>query len=947
MTAATAHDSPSSDGHQGSGWHALGVEETLRRLDTTTDGLTSGEAAARLEQHGPNELPRAAGDTIWSIVWRQVNDPLIWVLIASSGIAILADPDDGLKNGLVILAVVILNTIIGFVQEYRASKAIASLAEMVPVQVTALRDGQSRSLPARELVPGDVVRLEAGDQVPADLRLIHVKNLTTDEAALTGESLPVAKRTEPVPADAELGDRSDLAFGGTLVTAGTATAAVVGTGRNTQLGRISEMLGEATELQTPLTKALAVIGKWITAAILAVAALMLVVGTWRTYGAMESAGLAALWTAFRESIIFAIALAVGAIPEGLPAIVTIALAIGVRRMAARRAIIRKLPAVETLGSTTVICTDKTGTLTRNEMTVQHLWTSEAEYEVTGVGYGPEGEIRPANGADADERRDPLPPELEELLSAGVLASDATVSRSDDRSHEHDARDRPAAAGGDWTVSGDPTEGAMVVAARKAGLDVEGLRRDIPRLDAVPFESERQYMATLHRREGAGIAYVKGAPEVLLARCAESDRDGLQEVLDRLTGRGMRVLAVAKRTIDGDELTPEDLEDGLELVGLQAMIDPPREAAVQAVEACHAAGITVKMITGDHVGTARAIGERIGIATGAGAVRGADIEAASDEELTRLIRDSNVFARVAPEHKLRIVKALQAEDQVVAMTGDGVNDAPALKQANIGVAMGITGTAVSKESADIVLTDDNFASIAAAVEEGRRVYDNLLKSLAFVLPTNLGLAFILMWAVSFFPFQLTAAGVELLLPMTPAQILWINLVATVALALPLAFEAAERNVMRRPPRDPGAPVLTPFVIRRTVLTAALMTAGAIGMYSLAHGWAGGDGLSEAAARAEAQTMAVTTVIMFEIFYLWHSRSFQASLADTGLFTNRTVFVGIPALLVLQAGFIYIPFMNVVFDSAPLSALELLAAAGVGAVILPVISAEKWISRRRAG
>ncbi len=946
MSAATAHDSPSSDGHQGSGWHALGVEETLRRLDTTTDGLTSGEAAARLEQHGPNELPRAAGDTIWSIVWRQVNDPLIWVLIASSGIAILADPDDGLKNGLVILAVVILNTVIGFVQEYRASKAIASLAGMVPVQVTALRDGQSRSLPARELVPGDVVRLEAGDQVPADLRLIHVTNLTTDEAALTGESLPVAKRTEPVPADAELGDRSDLAFGGTLVTAGTATAAVVGTGRNTQLGRISEMLGEATELQTPLTKALAVIGKWITAAILAVAALMLVVGTWRTYGAMESAGLAAVWTAFRESIIFAIALAVGAIPEGLPAIVTIALAIGVRRMAARRAIIRKLPAVETLGSTTVICTDKTGTLTRNEMTVQHLWTPGGEYEVTGVGYAPDGEIRPVGSADAGEGPAVLPPEVEDLLAAGVLASDATVARSGDRT-EGGAQTSPESAGAGWTVSGDPTEGAMVVAARKAGLDAERLRRDLPRLDAVPFESERQYMASLHRRDGARIASVKGAPEVLLARCADAGRNDLQEVLDRLTGRGMRVLAVAKKRIDADELTPEDLEDGLELVGLQAMIDPPREAAVQAVEACHAAGITVKMITGDHVGTARAIGERIGIATGAGAVRGADIEAASDEELTRLIRDSNVFARVAPEHKLRIVKALQAEDQVVAMTGDGVNDAPALKQANIGVAMGITGTAVSKESADIVLTDDNFASIAAAVEEGRRVYDNLLKSLAFVLPTNLGLAFILMWAVSFFPFQLTAAGVELLLPMTPAQILWINLVATVALALPLAFEAAERDVMRRPPRDPGAPVLTPFVIRRTVLTAALMTAGAIGMYSLAHGWAGGAGLAEAAARAEARTMAVTTVIMFEIFYLWHSRSFRASLGDTGLFTNRTVFVGIPALLLLQAGFIYLPFMNVVFDSAPLSALELLAAAGVGAVILPVISAEKWISRRRAG
>jgi Ca2+-transporting ATPase len=375
-----------------------------------------------------------------------------------------------------------------------------------------------------------------------------------------------------------------------------------------------------------------------------------------------------------------------------------------------------------------------------------------------------------------------------------------------------------------------------------------------------------------------------------------------------------------------------------------MMDPPREEAKRAVAACHDAGITVKMITGDHIGTASAIGEQIGIITPAGAMRGAEVEAAGDEELARRIGDTNVFARVAPEHKLRIVKALQAGDDVVAMTGDGVNDAPALKQANIGVAMGITGTAVSKESADIILTDDNFASIAAAVEEGRRVYDNLLKSLAFVLPTNLGLAFILMWAVSFFPFEVTGGEVSLLLPMTPAQLLWINLVATVALALPLAFEAAERDVMQRPPRDPGAPVLTPFVIRRTVLTALLMTVGAVGMYHLAHDWADAAGLAEQLARAEAQTMAVTTVIAFEIFYLWHSRSFRASLRDTGLFTNRTVFLGIPALLVLQAGFIYVPFMNVVFDSAPLSGLELLAAAGVGALILPIISAEKWIARR---
>jgi magnesium-transporting ATPase (P-type) len=916
---------PASPASGAVAWHALPVQEALSRLSSSDAGLSSSEAKTRLAQHGPNALPRHRGDGALALLWRQIDNPLIWVLLASSVIAMVMGK---VVDGGVVLGVVVLNTIIGFIQEFRAGKAIEALIEMVPETATVVRDNARVTIPAADLVPGDVVVLQSGDKVPADMRLLKLRNLKVEEAALTGESIPVEKGLAPSDADAAIGDRHNVVFGGTLVTYGTGQAVVVATGLDTELGRISAMLKETTSLETPLTKALAVIAKYITIGIVVVTAVMIAFGLVRMHGQ----GVPAM-EALKDTVIFAIALAVGAIPEGLPAIVTIALAIGVQRMAARRAIVRKLPAVETLGSTTVICSDKTGTLTRNEMTVQALWTPAHALHVTGVGYEPSGELR-----QGDDVLAPAPPAVEALLRDAALCNDAALLQHD----------------GQWKLAGDPTEGALVVVAEKLGLRVTELREQYARLDAIPFESENKFMATLHGVPGGGQRIVlKGAPEIVLARChrhndgSSFDREAVLGEVDRLARDGMRVLAFAAKTPDASlaGLSMDDVEDGFELIGVQGMIDPPRPEAIEAVRACHQAGIMVKMITGDHKTTAQAIGAQLGLAPdGSGALSGVQLSQMDGAELRRAAQEVNVFARVAPEHKLALVRAMQQEGHVVAMTGDGVNDAPALKQANIGVAMGITGTAVSKEAADIVLTDDNFASIAAAVEEGRHVYDNLIKSLAFVLPTNIGLALILMFAVIFFPFD--AATGELLLPMQPTQLLWINLVAAVALALPLAFEAREPNIMDRPPRKPTQPVLSGFVVVRTIVVAVLMTAGSIGVFLYAYEGNVAQGMAPGVALAQAQTMAVTTVIVFQIFYMLNCRSLRNSVFQIGLMSNPTVYVGMAVVMLLQLGFVYLPFMNWLFDTVPLDGNAWLTSSLVGVMVLPVISVEKWLRMRRA-
>ena len=900
-----------SDNNQ---WHAIDYKEVLENFESSLQGLEIEEVNKRQEKYGLNELRRKNKDGVLKVLWRQINNPLIWVLIGSSTLATALGK---ITDGMVVLAVVVVNSIIGFIQEYKAGKAIEALSNMVPENATVIRNGNIITIPVSEIVPGDIVQVAAGDRIPADMRIIQQKNLQVEEAALTGESVPSQKTTEAVTPDAVIGDRKCMVYSGTLVVSGTATAVVVKTGMDTELGKISDMLNETVDLDTPLTKKLGVIGKYLTIGIVAITAIIMVIGTYRALGQ----GVL-LFDALRESLIFAIALAVGAIPEGLPAVVTIALAIGVQRMAKRNAIIRKLPAVETLGSTTVICSDKTGTLTRNEMTVSELWNYNHSIQVTGVGYHKAGVFKQNNAELAA-----LPEDMLLLLKKAVLCSDANVLYT----------------ANEYSISGDPTEVALVVAAAKAGISIDGLRQEIPRKDVVPFDSEKQYMATLNDN-----IILKGAPEVVLKRCSTHvggvnlDTQKIISQIELLGSKGMRVLAIAQKTQSkSDEISVDDIENGFEFIGLIGMIDPPRTEAIEAIKACHNAGITVKMITGDHHATARAIGMELNLSANGTVVTGVDLSKMSDAELDKTIQSTNIFARVAPEHKLRLVKALQKANDVVAMTGDGVNDAPSLKQSNVGVAMGITGTSVSKESADIVLADDNFSSIAAAVEEGRRVYDNLLKSLAFLLPTNLGLAFILIYGIIFFPFNPITK--ELLLPMLPVQLLWINLVAAIALALPLAFEVKEPNVMNRPPRKPDEALFNGFVTFRVFFVSILMTVGTIVLFSWEYSYSLSTGMAQTDALARSQSIAVTFIIFFQIFYLINCRSLKESVFKIGLFSNGFIFLGIGSIMLLQAMFLYTPFMQKVFGTASLDGKGLFISFVAGSLIFVVISIEKWILR----
>ncbi|MBS4060989.1 MAG: HAD-IC family P-type ATPase [Bacteroidetes bacterium] len=895
-------------------WHAIDYKEVLENFESSLQGLELEEVETRRHKYGANELKRKNKDGILKVLWRQINNPLIWVLIGSSTLATALGK---ITDGMVVLAVVVVNSIIGFIQEYKAGKAIEALSNMVPENATVIRNGNIVTIPVSEIVPGDIVQVAAGDRIPADMRIIQQKNLQVEEAALTGESVPSQKTTEAVTPDAVIGDRKCMVYSGTLVVSGTATAVVVKTGMDTELGKISDMLNETVDLDTPLTKKLGVIGKYLTIGIIAITAIIMVIGTYRALGQ----GVLLL-DALRESLIFAIALAVGAIPEGLPAVVTIALAIGVQRMAKRNAIIRKLPAVETLGSTTVICSDKTGTLTRNEMTVSELWNYNHSIQVTGVGYHKAGVFKQNNAELASLSEDMLL-----LLKKAVLCSDANVVYT----------------ANEYSISGDPTEVALVVAAEKAGISIDILRQEIPRKDVLPFDSEKQYMATLNDN-----IILKGAPEVVLKRCSTHiggvnlDTQKVISQIELLGSKGMRVLAIAQKTQSkSDEISVDDVENGFEFLGLIGMIDPPRTEAIEAIKACHNAGITVKMITGDHQATARAIGMELNLSANGNVVTGVDLSKMSDAELDKTIQTTNIFARVAPEHKLRLVKALQNNYEVVAMTGDGVNDAPSLKQSNVGVAMGITGTSVSKESADIVLADDNFSSIAAAVEEGRRVYDNLLKSLAFLLPTNLGLAFILIYGIMFFPFNPITK--ELLLPMLPVQLLWINLVAAIVLALPLAFEVKEPNIMNRPPRRPDEALFNGFVIFRVFFVSILMTVGTIVLFNWEYSYSLSIGMAQTDALARSQSIAVTFIIFFQIFYLINCRSLKDSVFKIGLFSNSFIFLGIGSILLLQAMFLYTPFMQKVFGTASLDGKGLFISFVAGSLIFVVISIEKWILR----
>ncbi|MBN1603636.1 MAG: HAD-IC family P-type ATPase [Chitinispirillaceae bacterium] len=886
-------------------WYKYGIEDTFDTLETSLHGLKISEAHSRLETFGPNQLPEKKKDTLWGLLFRQIQNPLIYVLIGS---AILAVVMGKIIDGFVVLGVVIINALIGFFQEYRSSKEIAALKKMVPDTTIVIRDGHPQTIQSSELVPGDIISLESGDKVPADIRLFEVHSFKVMEAALTGESVPSEKTVDTIADNVPLGDRKNITFSGTAVASGTAKGIVVQTGIATELGKINTMLMETPDPETPLTRSISRVAKSLTVAILLVGAVLSGIALLRGYPVADA-------------ILASITLAVAAIPEGIPAIITIALAIGVRRMANRKSVIRHLPAVETLGSTTVICSDKTGTITKNEMTVRDVWTLHNEGHFTGTGYDPAGNLVVNEYSNSD-----VPDDLQELFIAGILCNDAYLRNKNEK----------------WIIEGDPTEGALLTSAIKAGIQFDNIRRSYPRNGSIPFESGHKFMATIHihTQTSGNVIFLKGAPEIVIERCnlSSQNKKAVLEVVSHFAQDGKRVLAFAKKEFNGTATVDFDnVRDDLHFIGLQAMIDPPREEVKTAINKCHNAGITVKMITGDHQTTAAAIGADLNIISPQGSISGEHLERMSEAELTEFASSINIFARVAPEHKLKLVSALQKKGEVVAMTGDGVNDAPALKKADIGVAMGITGTDVSRDAADIILTDDNFASIVAAVEEGRRVYDNLIKSLAFVLPTNFGEALILLAAVSFFPI---IDGVPLL-PMSPVQILWINLVATVSLALPLAFEAKESDIMNRMPRKPGEPLLNRFVIFRTVLVALIITGTGIGLFLHVFIRETDAGVANSIATAKAQTMAVTSIVFLQIFYLLNCRSLQRSIFSIGVFSNKTILPGILILVILQVGFVYLPFMNSLFGSSPVDLYSWLESILFGAVVLPVITLEKWI------
>jgi len=884
-------------------WHAIPSEEVLRAQHATAAGLSADNAAARLARHGPNRLPEPPRTSALRRFSRQFRNVLIYVLLAASAVtALLREWADT----SVILGVVLVNALIGFLQEGKAERALEAISGMLSPRATILRDGKKTTIPAADVVPGDLVLLQAGDLVPADLRLLKSRNLQIEEAILTGESVPSEKSVDAVARETPLGDRACMAWSGTLVTAGTGTGVVIATGAGTEIGRISELLSEVKTLETPLTRQMERFGKLLSLVIGAIALLTMA-------GGMLLHGYAP-----EDMFLAAVAVAVAAIPEGLPAIITITLAIGVQRMAARNAIIRRLPAVETLGSVSVICSDKTGTLTRNEMTVRRIVLAEREYAVTGVGYDPHGALRigeeePDHTADAP---------LMELCRASLLCNDAEFSDSDMR------------------LEGDPTEGALVILAMKAGLDPARLRAECPRDDTIPFESERRFMATLHHdHRGGRFIYVKGAPERILSMCSRVacgeegkalDPEQWLQRADELGAEGLRVLALAARTPEqgrSGELMLAEVQGSLRLLGLVGMIDPPRKEAIRAVSQCASAGINVKMITGDHMTTARAVGAAMDIGDGARAVLGAELQALRDEDLRSLVMRTDVFARSSPEHKLRIVEALQAQGHVVAMTGDGVNDAPALKRADVGVAMGRAGTEVARQAAEMVLSDDNFASIESAVEEGRTVYDNIRKAILFILPTNAAEAMMVLLAVI----------LGRALPITPLQILWVNMITAVTLALALAFEPPEKDIMQRPPRHPDEPLLGRLVIWRISFVSLIVVAGTFGLFIQAR--AAGYELEPA------RTLAVNALVMFEVFYLLSVRHILApALNFSGLFGNRFAVIAVIAVMGFQMMLTYLPAMNALFGTAPLASDDWLLLLLVSATVVPLVELDKFFLRR---
>lgn len=889
-------------------WHSVSADEALSRLKSSREGLATDEAQRRQERFGPNRLEAAARRGPIMRFLYQFHNVLIYILLAAAGVtAILSIGDRShLVDTGVILGVVVINALIGFIQEGKAEAALEAIAKMLSLEATVIREGKRHSLPAEQIVPGDVLLLRSGDKVPADVRLLESRELRIDEAMLTGESVPVEKGSDPVATDTALGDRESMAFSGTLVTSGQGLGVVVATGNQTEIGKISELVTQTEATTTPLIRQVTSFGRMLALVIVGLAAGTIVFG-WMIRDLPVV-----------EMFLAGVALAVAAIPEGLPATMTIVLAIGVQRMAARNAIIRRLYAVDTLGALTCICSDKTGTLTRNEMTVTQVLLADRRFEVTGVGYAPEGGLV-LDDSPVDPAQDEM---LLQTLRAGLLCNDADLRERD----------------GQWQSEGDPMEGALITLAMKAGLDVEEERGVFRTVDTVPFASKNRFMATLHRpsKEGDAMIYVKGAPERILTMCDRQagaageqplDADAWRQKAEDLANQGQRVLAVAYRPADEgqDRVEYGDVQQGLMWLGMFGIIDPPRSEAIEAVRQCRDAGIAVKMITGDHALTARAIGAAVGIGDGTSVRTGVELDRIADEQLPQTARDVDVFARVSPEHKLRLMRALQDTGHVAAMTGDGVNDAPALKRADVGIAMGIKGTEASKEAAEMVLADDNFASIAHAVEEGRTVYDNLRKAILFLLPTNGGEA-------------LTILGAVLLgrtLPLTPVQVLWVNMITAVTLGLALAFEPPESNVMRRPPRDPKSSLLSWYFLWRISFVTLLLFAVTFGMFI----WMRSAGFGEAFSR----TVAVNALVMGEIFYLLNARFIIRPTKPTDLRGNPYVLLAIGIVVIFQVLFTYLPLMQTLFGTQGIGALQWLAAIMAGFAVFVLVEIEKAVVR----
>lgn len=883
-------------------WHALGSQDVLGAFASSPAGLSTADAAARLREYGANELPAAKRRSPFIRLAAQFNNALIYFLLASAVLAALLGHH---VDASVILVVVLVNAVLGAVQEGRAEQALAGLRTILAPSARVLRDGQRQTIAVQQLVPGDIVQLEPGDRVPADLRLLHSRSLLIDEAILTGESAVSEKLEDPSPFDAALGDRYSMAWSGTLVAAGQGTGVVVATGASSEIGGISLLLRSVEAPVTPLLRQINAFGRRFTGFSIAAAAVLLFFAiAFRDY-------------AWLDALMIVVALAVSLVPESLPAVVTVTLAIGVRRMASRNAIVRRLPAVETLGATSIICSDKTGTLTRNEMSARRLITASGTYFIEGEGYTPWGRVTDVTGNPVQVSE----PERKLMLSA-LLCNDARLH----------------ASAGALQMDGDPMEIALLAMAARAGMDADTLRSESPRLDEIPFDAQHRYMATLHREaDGSDTLMVKGAPERVLAMCSHQfstagtvplDAAYWHDAVNLAGSAGERVLGFAwrKRETCSGRLGFSEVQ-GLTFLGLVGFIDPPRTEAVKAVADCCSAGIAVKMITGDHAATAAAIATQLGLGDRPEVVTGAQLDTVADSELPGIVDRATVFARTSPEHKLRVVRALQSRGAVVAMTGDGVNDAPSLKQADVGIAMGHKGTEAAKDAAEVVLADDNFASIVAAVHEGRTVYDNIRKVIAWTIPTNGGEALAIV----------VALFLGMTLPMTAAQILWVNLVLTITLGLVLAFEPPEPGVMTRAPRRANAPLLTSFMLWRIGFVALLFVAAVISVFT----WALERGLDVATAR----TMVVNTLCVLEIFYLFSVRYLHGpSFSLQGLKGTPAVLAAVAGVLVAQLMFTYTPWMQQLFDTRAVPLLEGLVILGCGVMLLVILELEKALLRR---